>query len=222
MLNNIINKILILIKNIVDFVLPPRSNFEIVKKLDEKTIYSIPRSENIPNHDWIHPIFQYRDKRIKAVIWELKYKENILPLGIIGKIIYEEIVSVMSDIIIFDNNAEFLIIPIPMTEKAKIERGYNQSELIAKAIIENDVQRKLLYAPQWFTKIKETPKQSHSESKEERVKNLIDCFWADERVYGKYVFLIDDVVTTGSTLSEAKKTLMNIGAKDVFAFTISH
>jgi competence protein ComFC len=104
----------------------------------------------------------------------------------------------------------------------KFERGFNQSEIIAKAIIANDNERKLLYAPQWLEKIKDTQKQSRSESKEERLKNLKDCFRANPKVNNYYVFLIDDVTTTGSTLIEAKKTLMEAGAKDVFGFTIAH
>jgi predicted amidophosphoribosyltransferase len=80
----------------------------------------------------------------------------------------------------------------------------------------------LLYAPQWFQKVKETPKQSRSESKQERIINLLGCFEADPRVEGKYIILVDDVVTTGSTLSEARKTLLSTEARDVLAFTIAH
>lgn len=222
MLKNTQNNILELLKRIIDFVLPPRTNFEIVRNLDKNTIFSLPKSDSVQNERWICPIFQYQDNRVKAIIWELKYKENTMPLETIGKMMFEEIISVVSDIVLFNNNAEFILLPIPMTEKAKVERGYNQSELIAKSIIENDSQRILLYAPQWFRKIKETEKQSRSNTKEERMSNLKDCFEANPNVEGKYVFLIDDVVTTGSTLIEARKTLINMGAIDVFAFTIAH
>jgi competence protein ComFC len=217
-----LTKIIEVIKNIVDFVLPPRSNYEIVKRLDEKSIYQIPRAGKIPGFDWIYPIFQYKDVRVKAIVWELKYRENTKPLEVIGKMMFEEILSLISDIILFNNNAEFLLIPIPMTVSAKSDRGYNQSEIISKAIIENDTKRILLYAPQWFQKIKETAKQSHSTTKEERIKNLENCFEANSNVSGKYVILIDDVVTTGSTLREARSELIRAGVKDVYAITIAH
>ena len=103
-----------------------------------------------------------------------------------------------------------------------MERGYNQSEYLAKAILQSDSARGLIYAPQWLVKVKDTPRQSHSQSREERVKNLAGSFEADQRVEGKYVILIDDVVTTGSTLSEARKTLLEASARDVFGFTIAH
>ncbi|MFZ2621105.1 MAG: hypothetical protein WAX85_01235 [Minisyncoccia bacterium] len=212
--------------SILDFIIPTRTNFTIVKKLSPEKINSLPKASNIENSgekiDWIHPLFHYKDSRVKAIIWELKYKENTLPLDHIGKLLYEEIIALISDIILFNNDAQFLLIPIPVTEDRRRERGYNQSEYIAKAILENDLSHTLLYAPQWFKKTKETPRQSHSESKQERVSNLRDSFEADLRVDGKYVILIDDVVTTGSTLSEARNTLLSAGARDVFAFTIAH
>ena len=207
---------------ILDFVLPPRSDFAIVKELNEEKINSLPKAENVAEMDWIHPLFHYKDNKVRAIIWELKYRENIFPLEHIGRLIYEEIIALISDIVLFDNDAQFLLIPIPITKERRIERGYNQSELIAKSILENDPERVLLYAPQWFEKIKETPKQSRSESKQERISNLIGSFGADNRVEGKYVILIDDVITTGSTLFEARTTLLSSGARDVFAFTIAH
>jgi len=214
------------VKNIIiqiyDFILPPRSDFDIVRKLDENSIFALPKSSKVQDADWITPLFQYKDKNVKAIVWELKYRENTLPLSTIGKMIHDEMINIISETVLFNSNAEFLLIPIPMTEVAKAERGYNQSELLAKSIIESDPQRTLIYAPQWFRKIKDTPKQSHSGTKEERMKNLENCFDANTGVEGKYIFLIDDVVTTGSTLKEARKTLLDAGAKDVFAFTIAH
>jgi len=222
MLKNIFIKISEFFNHILDFVLPLRSDYEIVESLDEETIYSLPKGRKVEDNDWIHPLFDYKNKKVKAVIWELKYRENILSLGTIGKMLFDEMLEIMSDIILFDAKAEFVIIPIPITVKSRSERGYNQSELICRAIIENDSERTLLYAPQWFEKIKETPKQSLSQSKIDRTENLVGCFEADERIAGKYVFIIDDVVTTGSTLNEAKKTLLGVGAVNVFGFTIAH
>ncbi|TSC70391.1 MAG: hypothetical protein CEO12_415, partial [Parcubacteria group bacterium Gr01-1014_46] len=183
MLKNISN----FFNSILDFVLPLRSDFDIVRRLDEEKIYSLPKSEKVENADWITPLFKYKDRKVKAIIWELKYRENTLPLGTIGKMIFDEITAILSDIVLFNADAEFLLVPIPMTDSARADRGYNQSELISRAIVENDTQRVLLYAPQWFRKVKDTPKQSRSESKEERIKNLENCFWADPRVEGKYV-----------------------------------
>ena len=207
---------------ITDFILPPRDDFAIVKKLDEKAFNSLPKAPPLPNMDWISALFHYKDNRVRAIIWKLKYKENTLPLEHIGQLLYEEIIALISDISLFNAEAEFILIPIPISLERRSERGYNQSEHIAKAILDYDHDRTLTYAPQWLNKIKETAIQSRSVSREERMRNLVGCFEANPLVEGKYVILIDDVVTTGSTLSEARNTLLSAGVRDVFAFTIAH
>lgn len=218
MLKSIKEKLLYLI----DSILPIRKDFDIVRKLSKEDIYNLPRSKSLEKDPWIHALFDYKNKTTKAIIWELKYREITLPLEYIGKIIYDDIVDLMSDILLFDGNAKFLLIPIPISRETRVLRGYNQSEYIAKSILENDLGHYLLYAPQWFEKIKDTPKQSRTQTKEERMRNLRGCFSADPRVLGKYVILIDDVTTTGSTLNEAKQTLLQRGVKNVYAFTVAH
>ena len=207
---------------VFDLLAPLRTNFAIVQKLDEEALNSLPKAPLVENADWIHPLFHYKDRQVKAIVWELKYRENTLPLLHIGRLLYEEIIVILSDITLFDNDAQFILIPIPISPDRRRERRYNQSEYIAKAILENDLARTLTYAPQWFQKIKETEHQSHSQSRQERIKNLVGCFSADQRVSGKYIILVDDVVTTGSTLSEARTSLLSANARDVFAFTIAH
>ncbi len=208
--------------SMVDFVLPPRKDFDIVRKLTPEKIYSLPKAPDVVGESWIHPLFHYKDNRVRAIIWELKYKNNSQALDYIGPLLYDEILALISDITLFDNDAQFLLIPIPLSNIRRMERGYNQSEYIARSIIENDVEHILTYAPQWFQKIKETSRQSRSETKYDRVMNLLDAFEAHPDVEEKYIILIDDVVTTGSTLSEAKKEFLSKGAKNVFAFTIAH
>lgn len=207
---------------LLDLVLPPRTDFDIVRKLDETAFNSLPKAPEVKDLDWIFPLFHYKDNRVRAIVWELKYRKNTFPLDYIGKFMFDEILSKISDVSLFNTDAEYILLPIPISNERRAERGYNQSEYIAKAILENDLSHTLLYAPQWFEKIKETSEQNKSQSKQERMQNLIGCFEADPRVEGKYIILIDDVVTTGSTLSEARKTLLEAGATDVFAFTIAH
>jgi predicted amidophosphoribosyltransferase len=58
----------------------------------------------------------------------------------------------------------------------------------------------------------------------QRVQNVKDAFrvvWLEE-IAGKRVLLLDDVWTTGSTLNEAARALLQAGAARVFAFTVAH
>jgi len=207
---------------IFDFVAPRRKDAVVVDKIDEKTLGDLPKAPEMPESPWIHSLFHYKDNRVRAIVWELKYKENLKPLELVGQILHDEIIALVSDIVLFDNDAKFLLMPIPISVERRIERGYNQSEHIAKSILPFDLEHILLYAPQWLTKTKDTSSQSHTASRAERLQNLAGCFSADPRVENYYVILVDDVTTTGATLAEARQTLLSAGARDCLAFTIAH
>lgn len=217
-----LKSIKILFLELLNSFLPLRKNFSVVNSLTEEQILDLPKANHVADCDFINPLFDYKNKIVQALIWELKYEDNIKHLNTIGRMLYEEILEKSSEITLFQSDAEFLLIPIPITTQRRIERGYNQSEYIAKSILQNDIEHNLVYAPQFITKTRNTNRQSHSMSKYERKENIKNSFWADPRVAGKYIFLVDDVVTTGSTLSEARNTLLIAGAKDVFAVTIAH
>ena len=217
-----LKSVTILWYQLLDLIAPHRENFTVIQKLTAEDIPSLPKSTPVSGHSYVHALFQYRDYRVRALIWELKYRHNTLHLETIGQLLYDEIPALMTDAILFDCDSKWILIPIPISRERRIERGYNQSEYIAKAIFMCDTSHTLLYAPQWLEKIKETPKQSRSHTRQERMKNLVGCFSANPQVENTYVILIDDVVTTGSTLAEARETLLGAGAKNVFAFTIAH
>lgn len=107
------------------------------------------------------------------------------------------------------------IVYIPMSKQAYKRRGYNQCRLIAREIhylLEKPVNNSLV-------KVKETKAQK-ALSGSERRENVKDAFSVNEKggsVKGKSILLIDDLCTTGSTLSEAARVLKEAGAKTVIA-----
>jgi competence protein ComFC len=114
---------------------------------------------------------------------------------------------------------DFFLIPIPITEKSRKTRGYNQSLLIAKRISdENKIMQNILF------KNRNHIPQNKIKNRAERLGNVKNSFEVrkNELVENKIVILIDDVVTTGATLTEAKKVLKSSGAKKVFAFVVAH
>lgn len=110
-----------------------------------------------------------------------------------------------------------LVCAVPMTARAIRERGYNQAELLAKHAAG---ELGLPYCGA-LTKIRETAEQ-HKLTGSDRKENVKGAFAADPNaVAGKRVLLIDDVVTTGATLSECTVTLCNAGAAAVFCATVA-
>jgi len=72
-------------------------------------------------------------------------------------------------------------------------------------------------------KIKETPHQSKLNNKTKRLNNLKNCFSANpEKVKNRNIILIDDVITTGATMSKVKKELKKAGARKVIGIAIAH
>ena len=113
-----------------------------------------------------------------------------------------------------------IIISVPMYKKKKNQRGYNQSELIAKEIakkIEN-----IEYRNDILLKTKNTARQS-SLNKEQRKENLKNAYVVNNNEYilNKNILIFDDIYTTGSTANECAKTLIEAGAKDVGILTIA-
>ena len=113
---------------------------------------------------------------------------------------------------------EVLLVPIPLTENRKKERGYNQAELLAEA-----VQRRLYVCGvestldvELLQKRRETALQKQK-TRKERVENIQGAYHVHKRkaCEGKTIVLIDDIITTGATGSECARLLLNAKAKRV-------
>jgi len=97
-----------------------------------------------------------------------------------------------------------------------MERGYNQADLIAKPLARA---ADILYSSDALVRIRETISQVGLEQSKRR-ENLRGAFSASARwLQGKTILLIDDVATTGSTLSSAAEALNKSGAREVYALT---
>ena len=107
---------------------------------------------------------------------------------------------------------------VPSSEKSMKERGFNQSELLAKGVAEK------LFVPltDFLVKAKETELQ-HSLSAKERTENLDGAFALkdDADVKGKTVLLCDDIKTTGTTLRKCADVLYENGAKEVYCIVLA-
>ncbi|MBQ3145908.1 MAG: ComF family protein [Clostridia bacterium] len=112
-----------------------------------------------------------------------------------------------------------IIIPVPIHKKRKLERGYNQTELIAKEIAN---QTHLKLEKNILIKQKNIIPQS-SLNKSEREQNIKNAFIAKniEKIINKKILLFDDIYTTGSTANECAKVLKKQGAKQVGVLTIA-
>ena len=107
----------------------------------------------------------------------------------------------------------------PLSRKRRRERGYDQGELLARAM----AKRLGLPAVPTLVKARHTRPQSGLDSAEARRANALGAYalLPGVDVAGKRVLLADDVVTSGATLSECARTLLESGAAEVWCVTLA-
>lgn len=112
-----------------------------------------------------------------------------------------------------------IIVPVPISQKRKKQRGYNQSLLIAKDIAK---ELNVNLEPNLLKKAKHNKIQStlNKVAREQNVKNVYQIN-EKENIQDEKILLIDDIFTTGSTVNECSKMLKLAGAKKIDILTIA-
>ncbi|MCH5209929.1 MAG: ComF family protein [Oscillospiraceae bacterium] len=109
------------------------------------------------------------------------------------------------------------IVPVPLHKKRFLERGYNQSEMIAKYIADRNG---IIMRTDILKRIRATEKQSKLKGIN-RALNVKDAFLCEENIDGKKIILFDDVCTTGGTLRSCADALADAGAEKICALTLA-
>lgn len=157
--------------------------------------------------------FFQKGSPFQKLLHELKYKGNKEIGEILGLYAAAELLN-SPDFCSID-----IIIPIPLHPKRFAQRGYNQSEWIGKGL------SAVLDKPQDTNTLKRV-KQTTTQTKKsvfERFENTEGIFELSgaKELEGKHLLLIDDVLTTGSTLNAAINTLLNIPNVKISIFTLA-
>lgn len=109
------------------------------------------------------------------------------------------------------------IIPIPLHETKKRERGFNQADTIAR-ILSSHI--KVQIDDELLRRVKATDAQTHL-SRSKRISNVKNAFICTRQILKGSYLLVDDVMTTGSTASACAKVLLKNGASSIEILTIT-
>jgi ComF family protein len=154
-----------------------------------------------------------KDKELQHIIHSLKYNNKFLTGKFLGSLISNQLKEKINGWKID------YITPVPLHHLKKADRGYNQSFYIAKGL------SKGLTIPisEGFIKRKKYTKSQTTMSLKERQENIEGAFKAKRNLNlkDKNILLIDDVITTGSTIGECGKILLSAGANKVYAASVA-
>lgn len=145
---------------------------------------------------------------LREALHRLKYKKDIA----LGEILSRDLIHWYQSL---GWNAE-LVVPVPLSKSKMIQRGYNQVAYLARPFA---MGLGLAYQPRGMARLRETRSQVGL-NREERQDNVSGAFMAKpDLVRGKVILLMDDTATTGATLDECARVLMEAGAREVYAVT---
>ena len=146
--------------------------------------------------------FFSKEGKVQHLIHELKYKGN----ADAGVFLGQELGKTLKKAPLYEG-LDYLI-PVPLHPKKERKRGYNQSLMIARGVSEVTG---IPIGDNFLVRSVNTATQTHK-SKEERWQNVKDIFEVRNagKLEGKYVLLIDDVLTTGATLEACAMKLESV------------
>jgi len=187
-----------------EFQICTRCNFRLPKFRNHNESYSfLPVLVGSHLYSFVFSYIKYYKKGIgQKLLQKIKYGNKPDLASSIG---YRLGMELMPPEAVFD-----LIIPVPLHKRKLRERGYNQSDYIARGISEATG---ITWSPEIMSRTKNNPSQTNK-TRVERIQNVEGIFQikSADTVLSKRILLVDDVITTGATLYACSETLEKAGA----------
>jgi len=211
--------------SLFDLIFPRRPNDAAIADISPADFYEkIPRWDAREIYPNMHAIFRYKDPTAKAMVKEFKSSRNEHA----ARIGAHALASFLQESGIDDA----IIIPMPISKKRRKKRGYNQCEFILvffmREVASTDLSSLGLNAhfeirTDILEKTIDTPKLA-LQNRAARLQANKGAFKALAPLshIKKQIIVIDDVITTGSTMHSALEALRHAGAKNVFGVGIAH
>jgi ComF family protein len=169
-----------------------------------------------------------RDKILSSAIKNFKYKGIRELSEALGRFLSFFWSGKLATFSLFDKEKclelqNAILVPIPLNYRRLQERGFNQSEMLAKYLAQE-------FAYEIFFNLKRKNDNRHQVvlNNKRRAKNIKGVFYIEkvrtknkEKLKQRNIIIIDDIVTSGATLREAARVLKNAGAEKVYALVLA-
>ena len=215
-LSKIIKKTLELIQNVLA---PENTKIQKLLALSPGAMRELLPKSPVDMKD-IFVLFDYQNKIVRFIVKSIKYKNNANLRKRIAIFLYEELLDMTSEIALFEGKTP-LLLPMPMSKLEKRKRGFNQCEELCLEIKRLGSQNVEISFSS-LKKIQETERQANLD-REKRAENVKNSMVADEKaVRNRTIIVLDDIYTTGATITEARRALLSAGARRVIGLFIAH
>ncbi len=229
------------------FLLPPKQAYEALPPMQGYQGLAVP----LLNTD---SIFAYKDERVAKLIWNIKYKKSSHAVQIGGYALWRELPKCPKNSLSAPAAPTLepiinIIIPMPITNRRRKERGYNQCELLTDEIERLDTNRQFIIEKNLLVRTHHLDRQT-LKGRKDRVESSQGIFGVNEEIVEQLkimtlknseninnnqqlindevlfkttpIIIIDDVITTGSTMYEAIETLKKVGFENVCGLSLAH
>jgi ComF family protein len=199
-----------LLSFILDFLFPPTEEALRLRVLLPEETPTLAKAPPSP-FPFITSLFAYKDPLVSELIWSIKNKKDTHAVRCGAFALYKKLSETPGNII---------LIPIPISKRRRNERGYNQCELLIDEICKRDSGGLFEKRCDILFRSKDAGEQKLKDRKERlESKNI---FTVKKIETGLPIIIIDDVVTTGSTLKDARDALIQAGYQNISAVALAH
>ena len=199
-----------IIHKLLEQIFPVRDSYTLVQQATSQNIRHLyckrAHAHCITLSEFNHPL-------IRACIHETKYRHNVHAASLLSVLLRTYIDTLQKT---------HLIIPIPLSNKRKRKRSYNQVAMILQRTQYTQTHKQ---DSNILMRTRDTQAQT-TLNKEARLKNMNDAFIckADQQkhIAKKHILLVDDVITTGATLHAAKAALLPHSTASITCVALAH
>jgi len=159
------------------------------------------------------------DGGLRELIQLLKYEQVRPAANVLGRMLADAVSSLPPSF----KDINVLVVPVPLHDRKLHQRGFNQSELIARVAVKLlPSHAKLTMVPRLLERRRETQSQTGL-TRHQRRENMRGAFavTGPAALQGQDILLVDDVFTTGTTVSECARILRRAGAPRVWVATVA-